>query len=469
MPRRRMALNSASKLGVGAEVVREVEDLLARSALMRRSREALVQSILANPSVVVSIVVRVASESFGSEARTAAGVLKSAIRRSRDGEVARRALEELLARPVQFPELGIDLCTTLLATRRGRTPMDAVRVSDLWHHLGQFQAEVDQPQLAIVSAYRSLRVLRRVESKIINVSEVMAVRSLGLAEHLASAGRLGAAIRLARRALRSTGSLKSEDGRRLHALLLACLGSSLTARGRHREAHAVMEEAYRRLRRLPCNSNLQRSQVAHAAIGLAGVCLQRRSIQHLQRAGELADEAWELHCQLAGEDRGAFLRDYLSTSLLAGIVAVRQGDLAKAKARRELAVTHFLELARLHPEAYAVEAAWHLVHVARAFLNEDDMQSAIRWSRVAVRTARKAERSWKVPVGEILAFSLLVQGLAHHRLRQWSQARRCASAAADAALALPPRHADRRWLIKASQELSGGGKNDPDQKPTRRA
>ncbi len=460
-----MARNPASEPGVSAQLVREVEDLLARAALMRRSREALVRCIVTNPAPVVSLVVRAASDSPGVEARTAAAVLRSAIRRSSDGEVARHALDELLARPVRFPELGVELCATLLATQRGRKPLDPVRLSLLWHRLGQFQAETDEPELAISSARRSLHVLRRIRSKLTDSTEAIAIRTLGLVEHLESAGRVGAAIRAARRAVRFTRLLRRESGRRIHALLLVCLGTSLAAGGRYREAHAVLEDGYQRLQRLLRNDNHQGSQLAHAAIGLAGVCLQRRSTQHLQRAGELADEAWEIHCRLAAENRGAFLRDYLSTSLLAGVVAARQGDLPKAKARRELAVTHFIRLAKHHPEAYTVELAWHLVHVSQAFLSESDLRSALRWSRTAVRTARKAERNRQTGIGEILAVSLLVQAMAHQRLKQRAHARRCAEAAGAAAMALPRRHADRKWLIKASKELGGTPPKHPQRKP----
>jgi hypothetical protein len=453
MSRRRVAHNSTPESAVDAALLREVEDLLARSALMRRSRAALVRLIMDNPVTVVPAVVRAAADSPVPQARTAAGVLRSAIRRSGDGEVARRTLDEILVRPVRFPELGLELCALLLARQHGRNPLDALRVAQLWHRLGQFQAEADQPELAIASARRSLGILRCLAPRLRNARESIALRRLALVEHLESAGRPGAACRVAREALRSTKHLRGESGRRLHALLLVCLGTALAASGRYREAHPFAEEGYLRLRDLPRHDAHQISQVAHAAVGLAGVCSQRGPLKQLRRAGELAEEAWEIHRRLVAGSRGMFLRDYLSTSLLAGVIAARLGAPDKARARREVAVTHLLKLARQHPEAYLVEAAWHLVHVSQAFLGEGELQSAVRWSGAAVRTARKAERIRGAEAGEILAVSLLAHALARARAGQRRQARNCAAALDVAARALPRRHADRRWLLQAAVEL----------------
>ena len=158
------------------------------------------------------------------------------------------------------------------------------------------------------------------------------------------------------------------------------------------------------LGQLEHRSPFEMSQWAKAAIGLAGVHLQ---LGQAELAFPLADQAWRTLSQLVAHDSGAYLNEYLSTSLIAAVAAAKSGKRRKASALRDEATLHLLQLAKKHGGGFVIELIWHLDQLALANLDEEDLDSALRWITEAVRWVRKLPRDHDKSVFEVIAFTFL--------------------------------------------------------------
>ena len=399
------------------------EDLLQRSARYTRSRKELVRLILREPASAIPLLFKIANEDLEENGSTLVEVVAACLDQAASADLMLLIYRSIPPKTVHFIGLATTLAEALLHLVRSVRPVDRSLEARFTHNLAVHLRDAQQLERATAMSSRAVQLLRQLVRGDSNHRQRL-VLALGMwSKHLSESGDARGALRVSRQAVREAARLPGEPGRKMHAQTLSALGSCLVVVNRYPEAERLLREARETLTQLSEGAPLERFDVAHASLFLAGALHNQG---RLDEAREFAEWTWKTLLKLVADDRGTYFEDFSTASDLLALIVATQGDHMRARLVHGEALRCIGQLARRNPQSFGHRYAWGLVNRASQSIHAMDYDDAVESSRLAFKNCRRADGLTDQIDHSLAATALFNLAVAQFGLHHWRLAREAA-------------------------------------------
>lgn len=369
-----------------SSVPEELRQLVEASRLFQRSRRELIRRTLADPDGVVPNLVAIADSDLGDIGNHILRVLQIC---RQSGLAADRLYSLISPRTIHLAPLLADLGRAILVKARRLPVRKPVEEARLLMALAIHFRECGDTDGAIKASESAARIFRRIGGINGSTCADWVVAECLLSKHLLDAGRPGAALKVAKRAIEVARQVLGPRQSLSHGHALLAEGSCLIATRLWKEAAMILRDARRVWVKIAKRHPGHQPELAHAEMFLASA---ERGSGQLVEAEAFARSSYSTLTKLTVDGRGQHLEDFLTSVEILIAILAQQSDHRQVRQLIVEATGVLSELARSEPARYGHRLLWALLFWTRQQVRLGDEVTAMKLARTAVRQLSRLER-----------------------------------------------------------------------------